>query len=138
MRGHETFEHTADLGIRAWGSTLAQVFEEAAKALFGVVVDLATVSPSKKLKVKLTGDSDEALFLAWLKELLFIFETEHLVFSDFRVLSLKNGALSAEAGGEPLDNVKHALGREVKAITLHQFKLAWEKDRYLAEFIVDI
>ena len=137
-QGHETFEHTADLGIRVWAGTLAGVFEEAAKALFGVIVDLRTVSPSKKIRVELARDSDEALFLAWLKELLFIFETEHLVFSGFRVLSLKSGALAAEAKGELLDNAKHALGREVKAITLHQFKLAWEKDRYLAEFIVDV
>ena len=136
--GYETFEHTADIGIRAWGREFAQVFEEAAKALFSVIVDLKTVSPRQELNVELAADSGEELFLAWLKELLFIFETKHLLLSQFKVLNLSLGKLSAKVSGEPLDNLKHALGREVKAVTLHQFKLIQDKSRYLAEVILDI
>ena len=137
-RGHETFEHTADIGIRAWGSEFAEVFEEAAKALFSVIADLDTVSVRQKLNIELTRDSGEELFLAWLKELLFIFETRHLLLSEFKILDLDFGRLSAEVGGEALDNAKHALGREVKAVTRHQFKLVQVKPRYLAEVILDI
>lgn len=137
-RGYETFEHTADIGIRAWGRELSELFEEAAKALFSVIVDLDTVSVERSLKVELGADSGEELFLKWLKELLFIFETEHLLLSKFRVLEVSAEKLSAEVGGEKIKNSKHALGREVKAITRHQFKLAREKSRYLAEVILDI
>lgn len=137
-RGHETFDHTADIGIRAWGADLIQVFEEAATALFTVIAELSTVSVRRTIVVKVRGDSDEELFLAWLKELLFIFETKHLLCSHFKVLNLKPGALTAEIGGEPIDSAKHLLGREVKAITLHQFKLVKEKARYFAEVILDI
>ena len=99
FHGFETFDHTADIGIRAWGNELAQVFEGAAKALFSVMAELSTVSARQKLKVTLRAQSDEELFLAWLKELLFIFETKHLLFSDFKVLDLKSGTLVAEMGG---------------------------------------
>ena len=136
--GFETFDHTADIGIRAWGSELAQVFEEIAKALFSVVVELNTVSARQKMEVTLRADSDGNLLLAWLKELLFIFETKHLLFSNFKILNLKSGVLTAEISGEPVNPAKHLLGREVKAITLHQFKLIREKSRYLAEVILDI
>ena len=170
MRGHETFDHTADIGIRAWGSEFSQVFEEAAKALFSVMVDLKTVSPRQKLKIELTKDSGEELFLSWLKELLFIFESRRLLLCEFKILvippspfppksspglnlgylpegregkgegmsALGPVSLTAEASGEVLNNKKHALGREVKAITLHQFKLVKDKGRYLAEVILDI
>ena len=144
-RGYETFEHTADIGIRAWGGEFAEVFEEAAKALFSVMVDLESVSVRQKVKIELSENSGEELFLAWLKELLFTFETQHLLFCEFKILDLgshssQDGAfkLTAEAGGEPIDDKKHILGREVKAITLHQFKLAKDKSRYLAEVILDI
>ena len=151
-RGYGTFEHTADIGIRAWGNEFSEVFEEAAKALFSVIVDLETVSPRQKLKVELTsplthtlspagrgqGEGYEELFLAWLKELLFIFETKHILLSRFKILDLSTTHLSAEAEGEPIDNKKHALGKEVKAITHHQFKLIRDKSRYLAEVILDI
>ena len=137
-RGYETFEHTADIGIRAWGSEFSEVFEEAAKALFSVIVDLNTVSTRQKLDLELTAESGKELFLKWLKELLFIFDTKHLLLSDFKIHQLTPKKLQAQVGGESLDNAKHALGREVKAITLHQFKLVKEKSRYLAEVILDI
>ena len=138
FHGFETFDHTADIGIRAWGNELAQVFEEAARALFSVMAELNTISVRQKLKLRLHAESDEELFLAWLKELLFIFETKHLLFSDFKVLDLKSGTLVAEVGGELIDPTKHLLGREVKAVTLHQFRLARDKARYFAEVILDI
>ena len=137
-RGYETFEHTADIGIRAWGSQFSDVFEEAAKALFSVLVDLKTVSARQKLQIKLSGESGEELFLKWLKELLFIFDAKHLFLSEFKILNLNSGELLAEVAGEPVDPKKHILGKEVKAITRHQFKLIQDKARYLTEVILDI
>ena len=136
--GCNSFEHTADIGIRAWGAEFSEVFEEAGKALFSVMAELDSVSPKERLKVELAADSGEELFLKWLKELLFIFDTKRLLLCEFRVLDLRSTRLAAEMAGEKLDNSKHKLGREVKAVTRHQFKLAREKARYLAEVILDI
>ena len=137
-RGYETFDHTADIGIRAWGGEFSEVFEEAAKALFSVIVDLETVTPSKQRSLEVCRDSGEELFLAWLKELLYVFDTERLVLCEFKVLDLSPTKLTAEVRGEPLDNKKHGLGREVKAVTHHQFKLVRDSSRYMAEVILDI
>ncbi len=137
-RGYETFEHTADIGIRAWGSQFSELFEEAGKALFSVLVNLKTVSPSQKIKIELNRESGEELFLAWLKELLFIFDAKHLFLSKFKIIDLNLGKLTAEVEGEPIDRGKHILGKEVKAITHHQFKLVQDKAHYFAEVILDI
>ncbi len=136
-RGFETFDHTADIGIRAWGNEFHEVFEEAAKAFFSVIVDLESIKPTQTLHLELSAENGEELFLKWLKELLFIFETKHLLFKEFKV-DLSPRKLKAEISGEKLNNTKHALGREVKAVTLHHFKLAKENARYLAEVILDI
>jgi hypothetical protein len=42
--GWEQFPHDADVGLRGWGATLAEAFEQAALALTGVVTD-ADVQP---------------------------------------------------------------------------------------------
>ena len=58
----------------------------------------------------------------WLDELLYTFDTRHLLFSDFQV-ELGPDGLSAIARGEPIDPQRHELDAEVKAITYHGLKL---------------
>jgi SHS2 domain-containing protein len=136
-RGYETFEHTADIGIRAWAGELTGLFEEAGKALFSVIAELDNVVPAQKISVELQAESEEELFLKWLKELLFIFDTERFLLSRFKVDEARK-RLRAQASGELLNPFKHRLFREVKAITRHQFKLIREPSRFLAEVILDI
>jgi len=136
--GFETFEHTADIGVRAWGENLAQLFEASARGLFGVAVERGMFAAREKRTLELTAESREELLFAWLRELLYLFDTEHLVFSKFQFRDLTDTNLSCDLTGERLDPKKHAPGREVKAVTRHQFKLEQKKNRLCAEFILDI
>jgi SHS2 domain-containing protein len=135
---HETFDHTADLGLRIRTADLDTLFTEAAAALFCVLVeDLSTVAPVVRIDVQLTGTDREFLLFDWLKELLYRFDAEHLLFSRFEVKVRPDG-LTGSAWGEPLDRERHELGHEVKAITYHGLKVEQTPDGWLAEVIVDI
>jgi SHS2 domain-containing protein len=135
---YETFEHTADLGLRIRAPDLNTLFAEAAEALFATIVDdLGTVVASRKIEVEVTGDDREYLLFDWLKELLYRFDGEHLLFSRFSVQVTETG-LAGTAWGEPLDRIRHALAHEVKAITYHRLKVEPTDDGWLAEVIVDI
>lgn len=135
---YETFEHTADLGLRIRAPDLDALFVEAAQALFSAIVeDLATVQPVKKVQVRLAAEEREFLFFDWLKELLFHFDAEHLLLGRFEVHVDDNG-LKGSAWGEPLDRSRHNLEHEVKAITYHGLRVEQTKDGWLAEVIVDI
>jgi SHS2 domain-containing protein len=135
---YETFEHTADLGLRIRAASLNALFAEAAEALFAVIVDdLGTVRATQKVEVELTGTDREYLLFDWLKELLYRFDAEHLLFSRFDV-HLSDTGLAGTACGEPLDRDRHALAHEVKAITYHGLRVEQTADRWLAEVIVDI
>ena len=136
--GFQTFEHTADIGISAWGTELKALFVEAARGLFSVMVELSHVHGKEKIRVSVTAENEEELLLKWLKELLFLFDTKRLVFSEFKIRQLEPTLLDAEVIGEVLDSEKHTLGREVKAITYHQFKLTKERARWTANIILDI
>ncbi len=135
---YEFFEHTADLGLRVRAADLDALFADAARGLFAAIVeDLNMVRPLQRIDVRLAGSEREYLLFDWLKELLYRFDAEHLLFSRFEVHVTAMG-LTGAAWGEPLDRGRHELGHEVKAITYHGLCVQPEDGAWLAEVIVDI
>jgi SHS2 domain-containing protein len=135
---YETFDHTADLGLRIRAPDLDTLFAEAGRALFAAIVeDLDSVQPRQQVRVELAGEDREFLLFDWLRELLYQFDSQHLLFSRFEAHAGQNG-LSATACGELLDPGRHALLHEVKAITYHGLKVEPSDQGWLAEVIVDI
>jgi len=135
---HETFEHTADLGLRIRAADLDALFAEAGQALFETIVeDLQSVRHEQRVDIALADDDREYLLFDWLKELLFHFDTEHLLLGKFVVQVTEKG-LTGSGWGEPLDRARHNLEHEVKAITYHGLRVERSGDGWLAEVIVDI
>jgi SHS2 domain-containing protein len=134
----EVFEHTADLGIRVRAADRDALFAEAARALFSVLlVNPETVRAVQEKRITLDGREHDLLLFDWLSELLYVFETEHLLLTQFDV-RLDETGLHAICHGEPADRSRHELDHEVKAITYHGLLLRRESDGWLAEVIVDI
>lgn len=135
---YETFDHTADLGLRIRSGDLNTLFNEAGQALFSVLVeDLNTIELRQTWTVHLTGDNLEFLLFDWLRELLYLFEAEQLALGRFDA-QVQGNTLEATAWGEPLDPSRHLLLHEVKAITYHHLQVQQTPDGWLAEVIVDI
>ena len=135
---YEHFEHTADLGLRVRAPDANALFAEAATALFAAIVDgIDTVRPDRAVEVHVEGAELDYLLFDWLRELLYRFDADHLVFSQFDV-SVGDAGLAATAWGEPLDPARHVLSHEVKAITYHELRVEQEGSDWLAEVIVDI
>src|SRR5579875_2317471 len=135
---YETFDHTADLGLRIRAADLNTLFAEAGRALFAVLVEnLDAVLPRQRLEITIAGSDCEYLLFDWLRELLYHFEVEHLLLSRFSVNVGADG-LQGQAWGEPLDRQRHELAHEVKAITYHGLRVEQTPDGWLAEVIVDI
>jgi SHS2 domain-containing protein len=134
----ETFEHTADLGLRVRAADLDTLLAEAGRALFAVLVDdLDAVAPRERQEIAISGDDRAFLLFDWLNELLFRFETQHWLFSRFEV-HVEESGLRGVAWGEPLDRARHTLAHEVKAITYHGLRVEQTDSGWLAEVIVDI
>lgn len=135
---YEIFEHTADLGIRAKAATLDELFADAGRALFSVIVaNLDAVRPVEVLEFEIAGEERDDLLFDWLAELLFVFDTRHVLISGFDVQVREDG-VKATARGELVDPDRHELDMEVKAITYHQLKVERDGDDWVAEVIVDL
>jgi SHS2 domain-containing protein len=134
----EIFEHTADLGLRIRAADRDELFAEAARALFSVLV--ANLDEVRGVQVKaftVEGEENDLVLFDWLSELLYTFDTEHVLLSQFDVKVTGNG-VRATCRGEPIDPSRHELDHEVKAITYHGLKVEQIADGWLAEVIVDI
>jgi SHS2 domain-containing protein len=135
---YDTFEHTADLGLRVTAADLPTLFAEAGTGLASMIVaNLDVVRLVEQQTIDLQGTERDYLVFDWLSELLYLYETQHLVLRAFEV-QLTDSGLSAVARGEKLDPDRHVLDHEVKAITYHQLKLEQTNGGWLLEVIVDI
>ena len=133
----EVFDHTADLGLRVRAADLESLLVEAAQALFSTIVPLEEVRPLEQIEVRVEGREPDYLLFDWLNELLYMFDTKHLLLSQFDV-HLDAAGLTAQCRGEPLDTTRHHLDHEVKAITYHRLRVEKNESGWLAEVIVDI
>jgi len=135
---YEIFSHTADAGLRVEAADLNALFAEAGQALFSLIVsNLADVETRTSRQFVVAGCEVDYLLVDWLNELLFAFESQHLLFREFHV-AIEADGLKATATGEVVDSRRHQLDHEVKAITYHGLRVEQVGKLWIATVIVDI
>jgi SHS2 domain-containing protein len=122
MKQYELIEHTADVGVKAYGKTLAEAFEHAAKGMFDIITDKSTIDPVGQYDIRLEAPDHEQLLVDWLSELLFLNGAYDLVFGKFQV-TITGNRLFASIFGEKYDTKKHRMGVEIKAVTYHMLQV---------------
>ena len=141
---YEFFDVTADVGFKAYGDTIDVAFSNAAIAMFEVITDTSKVEHRIIKKIKIEAEDECSTLYEWLSELLFLHDTENLVFSKFNVKlyrKLKNETkifyLEALAFGEQFNPEVHEKRSEVKAVTYHMMEVNLE-DTCELQVILDI
>ncbi|MGC1120116.1 MAG: archease [Candidatus Methanofastidiosia archaeon] len=140
MKEFELLDHEADVGIRSWGKTVEEAFENGARAMFSVMVNLDGVTPQKEIKVEAAADDYESLFVEWLNELLAQRDITEMIFSEFTVHIKRNEGLhlSGTARGEYLNQEKHEIKTEVKAATYFGLKSGKKDGLHFMQCVLDI
>ena len=120
----ELINHTADVSIRAYGASMNQAFANAARALFSLITELDDIEEVIYRDIELTAADQESLLVEWLNELIYLFDTENILFKRFDITDLTDTRLKARSYGEKVDSSKHKLKIGVKAATYHMLKVA--------------
>ncbi|MBN2599224.1 MAG: archease [Candidatus Thermoplasmatota archaeon] len=136
MKSYELIEHTADVGLKAYGKTLAEAFKHAAKGMFDIITDESIIEPVGQYDISLEAPDLEQLLVDWLSQLLFLNGAQNLVFGKFEV-TVAGNRLSAHVFGEKYDTKKHKMGIEIKAVTYHMLQVS-EKDPIFVQVLFDI
>jgi SHS2 domain-containing protein len=134
----EVLEHTADIGFRARGRTLAELFESAAEALVATALELEDVSPQQVYALAAEGEDLESLLVNWLSEVLYLLDGKHVAMRRFVVREITSSRVTAEALGEPRDAARHRAKLVLKGVTYHQLRIARDENGWWAEVYLDI
>ena len=139
MEPYRIFEHTADIGIEAFGRTLAEAFGNAARGMFSIIASPENIAPMIIKEIELKADDLEQLLVRWLSELLYYHGAEGLLFSEFDMM-LDGGALTlkAKAKGEPFKPGRHEYRVEIKAVTYHMLEVEKEDGMWRVKVLFDI
>ena len=137
-RTFKIIDHTADVGIIAYGTDIEQLFCNAALALFSLITELESIQEKSHLNLRVSSDERDSLLVEWLNELIYFFDAKHMLFNRFDIESLTQNELKATCHGEDFDPMKHKIKRGVKAATYHMLRLNKNNDGYEAQIILDI
>jgi SHS2 domain-containing protein len=120
MKSYDYFEATADIGLKAYGKTLTEAFENAGLAIFNIISDTSNIDAVREIEFEVTSEDEVSLLYDYLEELLFYHETEFMLFSEFHVEIDDDFHLKARIRGEEINWDKHERKTEIKAITFHK------------------
>ena len=137
-RVHEVLEHPADIGFRAFGDTLPELFANSAVALLSIAGDPAAAQPREEYRLSVESGDRESLMVDWLSEVLYWFDGKSIAFREFRVNAFREDAIEATGLGEPRDPGRHRTQLIVKAVTYHQLKIEQRDGHWIAEVYLDI
>ena len=130
----KSLDHTADVMFEITGKTILTIYKDSAKALIQLLATPKTVKPKITKEVTIEGENEEELLYNLLEEIIFIKDSEGMVFNNADIKI--NKTLKLILKGDKVNNQE--LGNDVKALTKHKFKLTKSKDGYKATLIFDI
>ncbi len=135
--GYVFLEHTADVGLRAWGPTPAA----AARSMYALTLgrDPAEASGTKATyTISVSGATWADLLVNWLAELLFQFSVEGLVGQTFDFSACAPPHCSATVTGIAIEDEEQVEGGEIKAVTYHHLEVDIQPDRKTVQVVFDI
>lgn len=136
--GWSHFPHSADIGVRGTGPTLAVAFEQVACALFAIITDIAHIRPTIKLEIVCRAPDEKLLLVDWLNALIYEANIRNMVLGKFSV-TIRNLELRGEAWGEAIDVARHEPAVEIKGATLTALQVERIADgTWVAQCVVDV
>ncbi len=137
-RGFEFFDHTADVGIRAYGRDLKELFQNASRGLLEIFADTSAIPREVEVELEVEAPGLEDLLVAWLEELIYQGETKGVLFSGVEMGEVGSGRAEGIAWGAPVEKNRELIRGEVKAVTYHMLQVRKEGETWTSQVVVDV
>lgn len=135
---YRTLEQTADVGMEVFGSSLQELYENAAWGFLDTLTDATKIQRREAKTIVVSAANREELLVRWLQELLSLFESEKKCFCRIKIFKLTDTRLEAEADGETFDPQWHLVRHSIKAVTYHSLAIEEEAGFFKAKVIFDV
>ena len=136
MGRFEIVEHTADVGLRAYGATLADVLEQATLAL-AEIEGIWRPGAGEEVRIELEAGDPGALVVDWLSEILYLQDSRGAALAKVRVEDATETSVRGVVGLVPFE-ASDDEGVQVKAITYHQLDVGRADGGWRAQVFVDV
>lgn len=134
----EILEHPSDIGVKAYGKSMEELFLHAAQGLISIITETSKIQSRESRTVFVPALDRENLLVRWLTEILYLYDAEKFLTCNAKFTSLSDNSLKAIVYGERYISDKHNLKLDVKAITYHQLKIEVRDGIWIAYVFVDI
>ena len=141
--GHEVIAHTADIGLRCYGHTAKELFEQAAIGMFSIIgtlrpgAEVLARDITEQRVVVLAGDQEE-LLIGWLSELLGLSDSRDLMCRDVSITELSATRVTASVQLIPKTEQFYEFHNEIKAVTYHDVSIRECEGLLRAEVLFDV
>jgi SHS2 domain-containing protein len=123
MKPFEQVEHTADLALRVWGETPAELLSNAVRGLCSLITDPRLLQPARPLDVDVAGNSLEDVLVELLNEMLFQLDARQYLACDLEIRRLDVGGLRGRFRGQGFTVDPRTIRHVVKAATYHDLHI---------------
>jgi SHS2 domain-containing protein len=137
-RGYRYIEHPSDVGFEAFGSSLEELFANAALAMYSFMTDVAAIAATEERAVTVEAEDLYSLMFDWLDELLFLFEAELLIMTDFSIdVDTATFSITGTCRGGKFDPEHHEAGIIIKAVTYNMMEVK-KNEQWHAQVVLDV
>ncbi len=141
MKKYKFLDYMSDAFIEAWGDNLEEAFINAARAFYDTMINEEKIESKETKDVEISGHDLEELLYNWIEELIYLFEVEGWLTSEYNIkIERKNGSwyLRGKLHGEKYDKSKHGSKTHIKAVTYHEMKIHISNDGVKLRYLLDL
>ena len=136
--GFRILEHPSDVGIEATGASLNEAFENSARGLLSLIISKESVDPRQERFIELKSSDLPNLLVKWLSEILYLYDGDNFIVGEVEIERISPKGLEAIVRGESVDEARHPMNMDIKAVTYHQLKIREKRDGCLIRVFLDI
>jgi SHS2 domain-containing protein len=128
----------SELVVRIVGKSQANLFVNAAFALFDVLTESDKIEAKESMQLEVEGSDRDDLLVNWLRELLYLYQGSAYLLKEFNIREVKDTVVKAEVGGEKLDPDRHEIKQEITAVAYHQSHMQKTGEQWIAQVIFEV
>jgi SHS2 domain-containing protein len=135
--GVREIDHSGDVGLEVWGATRAELLENAARGLCGLMT-WSRVERASSRPIEVRAESFSDLVVDWLSAVILASATHAELYAGATVETAGDGVAKGMLHGEVLEPSRHQLRFDVKAATYHDLRVEPTSAGYYARVIFDL
>jgi SHS2 domain-containing protein len=137
MKAYEFLDHTADVKFRAYGTTIEEVFANAALAVTRLMYP-DEVQTTNSVRMHVEGRDLESLLYNFLEEFLVLFDSRDFLLAGIGSIEINRQELKLDAKVVGDLAANYEIYRGIKAVTYSDMFVRQDHDAWVAQVVLDV